>query len=300
VIHLLRSEWIKFRSVRSTVITLLIGGVIVVLVAVLTAVQANDDSAITCVAIEDAAGPDATPTTVDPAAPVEQTVPADGGTTIVVDGGQVIDENFCGPGFRAEVGSPATNLSGLTGGVTFAALIFGVLGVQVIGQEYRFNTIRPTFTAAPKRLRVVAAKAIVVGVACSLVAAIMVAFCWVVGTVLIDDFVVDGTDRRVAWGIVLFTALWTTAGVGVGAIVRQPIAGILILIGYSLILENLIGALFDSTVKWLPYQNGLQMTLRLDDSDFGLQSVLSGGIYFAAVCFALLAIGMVLVDRRDA
>jgi hypothetical protein len=58
--------------------------------------------------------------------------------------------------------------------------------------------------------------------------------------------------------------------------------------------------MFDSTLKWLPYQNGVQMTLRLEDSDLGLQSLLGGGIYFAAICFALLAVGMVLVDRRDA
>lgn len=236
--NLLRAEWIKFRSVRSTIVTLVLAGAIVVLVAVIAANQAD-------------------------------------------------------VGFR-------TNLSALTGGVTFATLIFGVLGVQVIGQEYRFNTIRPTFTAAPHRYRVIAAKVIVVAVACATVAVVMVAFCWVVGATMIDGFEVDGTDRRVAWGIVVFSALWSAAGVGVGAIVRQPIAGILVMAGYSLIIENLIGGLFPDTLRWLPFQNGLQMTLRLEDSSDLLQPLLGGGTYFAVVCAALIVVGAVLVDRRDA
>jgi ABC-2 type transport system permease protein len=271
---LVHAEWIKFRSVRSTIVTLLLAGALVVLVAVLSATMAEGETS-TCVP-------------ADPAA-------VEGNVDSAFDG-----DDLCGPGSE-EVTTPLpTNLTGLTGGVTFATLLFGVLGVQVIGQEYRFNTIRPTFTAAPRRYRVIAAKVIVVSLACAAIAALMVAFCWVVGTTLASNFQVDGTDRRVAWGIVLFTALWSTAGVAVGAIVRQPIAGILVMVGYSLIIENLIGGLFESTQRWLPFQNGLQMTLRLEDSVGQLQSALSGGLYFAAVCFALLAIGATLVNRRDA
>ncbi|MCB1039375.1 MAG: hypothetical protein KDA94_07595, partial [Acidimicrobiales bacterium] len=66
MIDLLRSEWIKFRSVRSTVVTLLLAGAIVVLVAVLVAVNTDEGA--------------------------------------------------------------HTNLTGITGGVSFATLLFGVLG----------------------------------------------------------------------------------------------------------------------------------------------------------------------------
>ena len=55
------------------------------------------------------------------------------------------------------------NLGNVIGGVQVAIFLFGTLGVQIIGQEYRFNTIRPTFTAAPWRMRVLAAKLVVVG-----------------------------------------------------------------------------------------------------------------------------------------
>ena len=75
------------------------------------------------------------------------------------DGGRGFG-NPCPDGLQAV--PDAHNLTDLTVGVSLACLLFGVLGVQVIGQEYRFNTIRPTFTAAPRRLPVVLAKLIVV------------------------------------------------------------------------------------------------------------------------------------------
>jgi ABC-2 type transport system permease protein len=270
VIHLMRSEWIKFRSVRSTIVVLLIGGAIVVLASVLVAFT-TDDTTTSCVALD----------------------PATTSTTTVED-------PTCGPGWQLVERPTTTNLTDLTFGVSYAALIFGTLGVQVIGQEYRFNTIRPTFTAAPRRGAVMAAKLAVVTGACSAIAVVMVAFCWLVGTVMLDGFVVDGVDRRAALGIVAFTALWTMAGLGVGAIVRQPVAGILIVAFESLVIEALVGGIFPSTLRWMPFANGIQMTLRIEESGGDLQPVLQGGIYFGVVCLALFLVGSWLVNRRDA
>ncbi len=237
MINILRSEWVKLRSVRSSVITLGLAAALVVLVAVLTGHQAND---------------------------------------------------------RGD----AINLTGLTGGVSGAALIFGAMGVQIIGQEYRFNTIRPTFTAVPRRFTVLLAKLLVIMVAVSVVSAVMVAFCYAVGTFYVKDFVVDGVDHRVMWGIVVFSALWAAFGFGVGAIVRQPIAGILILMGDAFVAEPLLANNFHSTIPWIPFNNGFQMTLRVESSD--LRSVFAGGVYLAIVATVLVVIGMVLANRRDA
>lgn len=273
MIHLIRSEWIKFRSVRSTVITLLIAGALVLLVAVLQANDASDVQSIQCETIEQSQ---------------EGTIKS------------AVESPSCGAGSLLVTRPTPADLSKLTGGVALATMIFGVLGVQAIGQEYRFNTIRPTFTAAPHRIRVLVAKLVVVAAACSVVAIAMTALCWLVGTVMLDAFSVDGVDQRIAFGIVAFSALWTMAGMGVGSIVRQPIAGIMILLGYSLIAESLLGAVVDSTQKWLPVANGLQMTYRDEGGGPELMSVAAGGLYFAAFCAVLWAIGAYLVNRRDA
>ena len=245
--NLIRSEWIKFRSVRSTLVTLILGTGLMVLIAVL-------------------AGQNVSPV-------------REGGRNIV-------------------------HLSSLTGGVNVAILLFGTLGVQVIGQEYRFNTIRPTFTAEPRRLRVLVAKLIVVTSAAAVASIVMVAFCWLVGTTTVTDFAVAGDDTRIAGGIVLFSVGFTALGVAIGSILRQPIAGILVLLGEAFIVETIVAGVIRGSIKWLPFINGFQMTLRGDrgggDGRNDPQSILAGGIYFFVVVAVLFAIGAYLVQRRDA
>ena len=271
--NLIRSEWIKFRSVRSTVVTLLLAGVIVVLVAVLAGRNADQPADDRCV-----------PTSFDQES----------------SGAPATTDGPCPEGFEVVSDQVPVRLTDLTGGVSFAVLLFGVLGVQVIGQEYRFNTIRPTFTAAPDRFKVLVAKTIVVSVACAVVSVVMLAFCWLAGTAIVDAFATDGVDVRVAWGIVLFSSLWAAAGVAVGAIVRQPIAGILVLLGWSLVLESLIGGLIDGAYQWMPFTNGFQMTFRIGEDSPELRGILEGGIYFAAVAAVLWGLGAYLVNKRDA
>jgi ABC-type transport system involved in multi-copper enzyme maturation permease subunit len=239
MVNLIRSEWIKFRSVRSTLITLLLAGGLVVLIGVIAANDAANDF-------------------------------------------------------------PPIRLTELTPGVSIAALIFGALGVQVLGQEYRFNTIRPTFTAMPRRWRVLVAKLIVVTLACAAISVLMVGFCWLIGSAMIDGFETDGVDQRAALGIVLFSMGWSALGMGLGAIVRQPIAGILILLAEAFVVETIVSGLVPSLSKWMPFLNGFRMTLRDEDFDNQYQSVLGGGIYFFAVAAAVWVLGAFLATRRDA
>ncbi|MCB1031766.1 MAG: hypothetical protein KDA95_10545 [Acidimicrobiales bacterium] len=285
MINLLRSEWVKFRSVRSTIVTLLLAGGLVIVVALLSARTVNDDFTERCEPV--AAGSPTTTTTTPVLEPGET--------------GEIAIENWCGEGMEVVRELSLNHLTNLTVGVSIATLLFGALGVQVIGQEYRFNTIRPTFTAAPRRIPVLIAKLVIVAVACAAVSLVMVAVCALVGTTMIDNFEIDGVDQRLFWAIPLFGALWAMAGVGVGAIVRQPIAAILILLGWSLVAEGIIAAMFDWTHKWLPFNNGMQMTLRVEPGmQQTLRPILDGGIYFAVVCAALFAIGVILANRRDA
>jgi len=239
VIDLIRSEWIKFRSVRSTLIMALAGGALTVLFAVLIANDQRGDS------------------------------------------------------FRS-----TNHFGDVTAGVTVAIFLFGTLGVQIIGQEYRFNTIRPTLTAAPWRMRVLVAKLVVVCLATAVVAAIMLAICALIGTLMLDPFTIDGVDQRIIWATILFAMGWAMYGMALGAIVRQPIAGIVILLIQGLVAEPLLAQFVKATAEWVPFQNGVQMTARGSDDLF--RPVLSGGIYFFVFTFVLWGIGAYLVNKRDA
>jgi ABC-2 type transport system permease protein len=239
VIDLIRSEWIKFRSVRSTLIMLAAAGVLTVLFAVLIA---NDQR-----------------TSMD--------------------------------GYG--------NLGNVIGGVQVAIFLFGTLGVQVIGQEYRFNTIRPTFTAAPWRMQVLVAKLVVVAVAAAIVTVVMLAVSAAIGAAMLPRFEIDSVDHRIIWATVLFAVGWTMYGMALGAIIRQPIAAIVILLIEGLVAEPLLATLLDWTGPWLPFQNGIQMTQRSGDPEL-FRPIFAGGVYFFIVTFVLWGIGAYLVNRRDA
>lgn len=246
MIHLIRAEIIKFRSVRSTVVLLVAAGALVVLVA---ALQVRDIEA---------------------------------------------NERL------------SRQLGDLTGGVTLAVFLFGALGVQVIGQEYRFNTIRTTLAAAPTRWKVLLAKLVVVTVACAVMALMGVAACAVIGDRFLDGFQIDEIDHRLIWATALFASGWSAMGLGLGAIVRQPIAGILLLLGEAFVAEPLIGTLFPGTAPWLPFANGVQMTTRDGaggggpDGEAVYRSILAGGVYFFVITAVVLAVGTYLASRRDA
>lgn len=240
MINLLRAEWIKIRSVRSTLIMLAAAGVLTVLFAVLIANEQRNDP-------------------------------------------------FAGVGHLGDV----------IAGVQVAIFLFGTLGVQVIGQEYRFNTIRPTLTAAPWRLKVLVAKTIVVAVAAAIVSVIMLAVCVLIGSAMLDPFEIDGIDQRIIWATVLFAMGWTMYGVALGAIVRQPIAAIVILLIQGLVAEPLLATIVKATGPWMPFQNGIQMTARSGDPEH-FRSIFAGGVYFFLFTFVLWAIGAFLVNKRDA
>ncbi len=275
MINVIRSEWIKFRSVRSNLLLVLAAGLVVVLIAFFAARSQQQDNARATNCATSATQTQATdPTTGQP------------------------------PGFSPDQGcgqlvQRRSHLGDVTVGIPFALFLFGTLGVQILGQEYRFNTIRPTFTAVPKRLRVLLAKLIVVSSACAAVSVVMLGACALIGSVMIDNFSIDNLDHRVIWGTILFNVGWTAFGMGVGAIVRQPIAAIVILLIEAFVVEQIALGVVKATGPFLPFLNGAQMTIR-DPGPSDLRSVTAGGIYFFIVAAAIWAIGAVLADRRDA
>lgn len=189
-------------------------------------------------------------------------------------------------------------------GLNLCLLLFGVLGVQIIGQEYRFNTIRATFAATPQRLRVVAAKLVVLMATTSVVAAVTLGLALGVNGAILSsrglglDLSIDGTGRYLL-GSLLLSFGYALVGFAVGMILRQPIGGIILVLAWPIVVENLIvGFLKTSAGRWMPYSAGGQLLARTPDAD--LLGPWAGFAYFVAFGAALAVIGAVLVNRRDA
>ena len=126
----------------------------------------------------------------------------------------------------------------------FGQLIFIILSVLVITNEYSSGMIRSTMTAAPRRARVLIAKMVVIVFTCILVFAMSVAGGWAVGYLILGDSVmVDMTltsdvSLRILGGFVLEMVLVSLFCFGLGAWIRSTAGAIGVAIGIIVILHN--------------------------------------------------------------
>src|SRR5690606_8451669 len=116
-------------------------------------------------------------------------------------------------------------------GYPFAQLTIGVLGALIVTGEYATGAIRTTLTADPDRWRVIAAKAVLVAIVATVVAAISVALGSVVGLGLFTGFDLElDTDPRgllgIAGAVVACLTLSALFAYGIGLLVRNTAAAI--------------------------------------------------------------------------
>lgn len=186
-------------------------------------------------------------------------------------------------------------------------IVFGIIGMA---GEYRHQTITPTFLAAPRRGRVIVAKLITyfgLGIFYGLVTTVIAV---VAGVSVIAG---KGFDTRLTSDDVPLTLLlsivgvgvWTVFGLGLGTLMRNQVAAILIALGVALVLDPLItfglGAVdLGSVASYLPSNasqavvQGVSTTEGVDLLSWwgGLLVLLGYGGLFAAV-------GAFLTRKRD-
>ena len=198
--------------------------------------------------------------------------------------------------------TPQTVFSFALAGLSIAQALVGVLGVQLITQEFRF-TARLTFSAEPRRSRVMVAKAVTITAVGLAIGAVAVAAGLLVGGSLLKarDFPFEyggaGFWRAVV-GSVAVTAIYGLVGLGLGALLRSPAAAITIFVVWVLIVEGIVYALVPTVGKFAPFQAGAQLS-SIDPVDPGL-GPLWGGLLFAGFALALLAAGTMIVMKHDA
>jgi ABC-2 type transport system permease protein len=113
--------------------------------------------------------------------------------------------------------------------------------------EFRHQTITPTFLACPRRNRVVEAKLASIVAVSGLSGIAMIAAGLVVGAIVISA---KGFGTRLGSGdiqqtlalMVLGLVVWSVLGLGVGTLLKNQIAAILVVIGFTFIAEPLLQA----------------------------------------------------------
>ena len=168
-------------------------------------------------------------------------------------------------------------------------LLIFVLGVRLITDEFRHGTIVPTLLAAPRRGRVVSAKAIVAGTAGAIGGAIawfaMTGAAIVVASSEGATLTLDATAWQTFAGMLGAGAAWGILGVLIGAVVRNQllatIGGLLWLMG----IEDMVRGFLGDLGGYLPGQAGLLMVL-LPGEGAALTGVATITAYAAALALA--------------
>ena len=191
-------------------------------------------------------------------------------------------------------------------GFLITQLVVGVLGILLVTGEYATGMIRSTFTAVPRRLRVVGAKAAVFSVV-ALVAMTLASFAAFYGAQFFlgaeghGSSISDPGALRSVAGAGLYLTLVGLLGAGIGWIVRSTAGAITALVGLLLILPNLMplfGSGADRLARYMPSNAGESFitSTRMPDTLTPVTGIGALALWVAAAFVA----AAVLVRRRDA
>ena len=159
--------------------------------------------------------------------------------------------------------------TGLTYGFKLVGVFLGLVALCIFAsqtaQEYTYGTLRNLLVRQPSRMKILFGKFI----SMALFAALMVIFAGVVSIAL--SYLLSGKAKvdTTKWGSIqalhllgqttlnlfIATICYGLLGMILGLFFRSPISAISIGVLWSLILENILGAVISSTMKWLPAAN---------------------------------------------
>ncbi|KLU08214.1 MULTISPECIES: ABC transporter permease subunit [unclassified Kocuria] len=303
--RVLRSEWIKFRSLRSHWILLA--------VALLLALGFGALSAWSTTSLQDInqqAAQEQVDATLDGRSPeeiglTEEEVQQQRDAFVAESDQQIAEQSGValpeGMGFSEYLAMTSAN-----GGLQLVMLLLGALAVLFIGSEYSTGAVRTTMTAVPRRTPVMLAKTVVLSVVAFLFGVLSAFLCHLLVQPILagGDLGYDVWQEAILLNILavgLFYMITAWLGFGLGALLKSTTWGIVVLVVLLLVLEFVLFAL---SFEWLedakPYSPGAastQLTTVYQPSDAVLNHVESGLVYGAWGLLLVLA-GILVTKKR--
>ena len=203
----------------------------------------------------------------------------------------------------------AFGTSTITFGYFIGQITVAVLGALAISGEYSTGMIRSTMAAAPRRLDVLGAKAVVIGAVVFVTGVVGTLLAWLVTLPILPDVaavsLADGETWRVIAGTGAYLALIALLSFGIGTIVRNSAGAISAVLGVLLMLPIALQIIASMGQEWaldvmryLPGPAGERLMAVGEAAgamatDFAAFSPAVGGLILAGY------VALVLVKKRD-
>jgi len=196
----------------------------------------------------------------------------------------------------------------LLGSGSLSVLLFGIIGVLAITQEYSQGTIRLTLAANPRRIWVYAAKGIVLALLSGGLTAFIILVGNTAGEAILDSRgavgkLSNGDMGQAYLALIAMSVLVSLLGMAIGTLTRNPPSAVTVLVLWPLLIESLLAGLLTEVIseeayKWLPFQRGLNALLLEDrDMDFGRWGSVG---YFGLWILAVSLFALARFKRHDA
>jgi ABC-2 type transport system permease protein len=186
---------------------------------------------------------------------------------------------------------------------TNATVLFLILGIIGMTQEYRHRTATPTFLTEPRRWRVVAAKlgayALVAVPFAVLVVAVNVLVVTVYAGARGATPSLSGDNLRVVLCSGLALVIYALVGVGIGALVKNQVGAIVGGLVYLFVVETVIRSIpaTSGAYKWMPGGALEAMTATFQGPE--LLSAWQGAVLLVGYGLLAALLGTLIAVRRD-
>jgi ABC-type transport system involved in multi-copper enzyme maturation permease subunit len=181
-----------------------------------------------------------------------------------------------------------------------------LLGTLMVTTEFRHKTVTTSFLVTPRRPVLVTSKLASAALIGAALALIMVAGSLLGGglTLVARGGSFSALARQipaVAPGMILVFALFAILGVGVGSILTNQVAAIIVVLGWFLIVENILVGLVHSALRWVPTgaASAAASVTRGHGSTFGLFAWWEGALLMLGYGLIFALIGSAILTQRD-
>jgi len=193
-------------------------------------------------------------------------------------------------------------------GTGLGSYVFALLlGVLIITTEFRHKTVTTSFLVTPRRTVFVAGKLVLAALAGAALALIVLGATLVGGGIALSA---KGGSfpslvhqlAAVAPGMVLVYVLFALLGVGVGSLITNQVAAIIISLVWFFILEPIFGSIWSWLVRWFPSgaaSAASNVTAGRRDAAVGLFNWWQGSLLILAYGLVFAVIGSFVLTRRD-